>query len=40
MSMPWVIVRLREGGVNGEGYIYDLFPNVVVHCTDIYAEHL
>ena len=24
---------LKEGGV---GYIYDLFPNVVFHCIDIY----
>ena len=29
---------LREGGVNAEDYIYNLFPNVVVHCIDIYAN--
>ena len=36
------VLLLREGGVNGEDYIYinDLFPNVVLHCIDIYAEHL
>ena len=30
---------VRDGGVNGEDYLYDLFSNVVVHCLDIYAEH-
>ena len=29
----------REGGANGEDYIRDLFPNVVLHCIDIIAEH-
>ena len=26
--------------MHGEDYIYDLFPNVVVHCISIYAEQI
>ena len=34
------VILLREVGVNGEDYnTYDLFPDVVVHCIDTYAEH-
>ena len=35
----WGVILLRELGVNGEDCKYDLFPNVVVHCIDIYDEH-
>ena len=30
---------LKEGGVKGDDYIYDLFPIVFVHCIDLYADH-
>ena len=30
---------LREGGVNYEDYLYDLFSNVVVRCMDRNSEH-
>ena len=33
------VILLRKGVVNCEEYILDVFPNVVVHCIDIYAEH-
>ena len=33
------LMIFREGDINGEDNIYDLFPNVVVHCIDIYAEN-
>ena len=34
------VIPLGERGVNGEDYLYDLFPNVAVHCIVIYAVHL
>ena len=33
------VIILRAEGVNGEDYKYNLFPNVVVYCIDIYAAH-
>ena len=33
------VILLKDGGIKGDDFVYDLFLIVFVHCIDIYADH-